>query len=377
VGVTNQRFSSDSLDYRAILDAMGQGVLLFDANERWVLDNLAARSMLGANLALVRTEGWSALAALLDARRSEQADSVSAAEARDRSRNQTEPVRFSALFGGSYIPCWAATIYGVNGADYTMITLEQPDWTPLHELLGTFREEARMAINSTRGHAQLITQLVTKKTEGVTVDKLAKRVTGFSEIMAEHMFRLQLYMELLRRLEGLRTGELITAVRDGRKKIVLSTFMEDFLEDMPEDPLMDTFQAEDIRNRLTLQMADGLVVNATMQYMRTVLRDLLRNAAMYSPKESPITLRAKTIRNGKEVQIDIVDEGYGIRTKDIERVFAPFQRSTQPQVIGEFGYGLSLYCAKAEIEAMGGKLWFESEEGVGSTFSFKLPAWRG
>lgn len=356
---------------------MGQGVVLFDANERWVLDNLAARSMLGVNLAVVRSEGWPALAALLDGRRSEQTDSLSAVEARERSRGQTEPVRFSALFGGSYIPCWAATIYGVNGANFCMVTLEQPDWTPLHELLGTFREEARMAINSTRGHAQLITQLVTKKTEGITVDKLAKRVTGFSEIMAEHMFRLQLYMELLRRLEMLRTGELLKAVREGRKKIVLEAFVEDFLEDMAEDPLMDSTQAEDIRDRLILQLNEGLAVNAALQYMRTVLRDLLRNAAMYSPRGSPITLRAKAIRSGKDIQIDVVDEGFGIRAKDAERVFAPFQRSTQPQVIGEFGYGLSLYCAKAEVEAMGGKLWFESEEGVGSTFSFKLPAWRG
>jgi signal transduction histidine kinase len=67
-----------------------------------------------------------------------------------------------------------------------------------------------------------------------------------------------------------------------------------------------------------------------------------------------------------------VDQGYGIREKESGRIFAPFLRSRQPQVIAEFGYGLSLYLAKTEIEAMGGRMWFTSEEGVGSTFSFKL-----
>jgi signal transduction histidine kinase len=371
------KISPESLDYRAVLDAMGQGVVLFDSELHWVLDNLAARGMLGPNLAMVRSGGWSAFASLLDARQIANNSLPTADAALTQSQRQTEPVRFATLLGGNYTPCWAATIYGVNGSTYSMITLEQPDWHPLRELMGTFREEARMALNSTRGHAQLITQMVTKKTEGLSVEKLAKRITGFADIMAEHMFRLQLYMELLRRLEGIRTSELHNAVRDTRKKINLLGFIEDFLEEMPDDVLMDGKQAEDIRERLILDVPKELTVNAAPYYLRNILRDLIRNAEMYSPKQTRIMLKAQAVRGGKDVQVDVIDEGYGVRGKDADRVFAPFQRSTQPQIIGEFGYGLGLYCAKAEAEAMSGKLWYESEEGVGSTFSFKLPAWRG
>ena len=42
--------------------------------------------------------------------------------------------------------------------------------------------------------------------------------------------------------------------------------------------------------------------------------------------------------------------------------------------MGEFGYGLGLHLCKNEIEAMNGRIWFESEEGTGTTFSIKLPA---
>jgi len=85
---------------------------------------------------------------------------------------------------------------------------------------------------------------------------------------------------------------------------------------------------------------------------------------------------ASLFRTGDFVQISIKDEGYGVREKERERVFAPFQRARQPQIISEFGYGLALYLCKHEVEAMNGKLWFDSEEKVGSTFSVKLPAWR-
>jgi two-component system, OmpR family, sensor histidine kinase SenX3 len=155
------------------------------------------------------------------------------------------------------------------------------------------------------------------------------------------------------------------------------SFVEDFLEEMPDDALMDLKQSEDIRERLIMDLPKELTVNASPYYLRNILRDLIRNAEMYSPKQTRIMLKAQSVRSGKDVQIDVIDEGYGVRAKYADRVFAPFQRSTQPKFIVEFGYGLGLFCYIAEAEAMNGKLWFESEEGVGSTFSVKIPAWRG
>ncbi len=371
--MNNPKSPLANLDFRAVLDGLGQGVLLFDSEDRLVLDNLAARGILGPNLILVRSEGWPACAMLLDARRT---GGPSVNEIREKALKQTDPIRFSTLLGGAYTPCWAAAIYGPGGKVYTMITMEKPDWRALTELLGTFREESRNAITSTRGHAELIIQLMKKRTPGMTVEQLAQRVTGFAEIMATQMFRLEILMDMLYRLENIRTGQLATDVKKNRKKIQLRDFLEDFAEELTDKPLVDPNRMDDLRDRLTIKVAKDITVGVSPTHLTDILKDLLRNAALYSAKATPIAIQASKVQQNKAIQLDVVDQGYGIRAKEADRIFAPFQRARQPQVIAEFGYGISLYIVKAEIEAMGGRIWYESDEGVGTTFSVKLPAWR-
>jgi signal transduction histidine kinase len=361
------------LDYRAVIDKLGQGVLVFDSDDRLILDNPAAKIVLGTNLTLIRSEGWSACAMLLDARK---LGGPSVNDIRSQALKASEPIRFHTLLAGAYTPCWAVAVQGTGKSIHTMITLEQPDWSALNELMSAFRDEATMAITSTAGHADLITQLVKNRPAGISVDKLAERVIGFAAIIATHMFRLETLMNMLQRLEVIRTGQLATEVRQNRRKISLADFVEDFLEELGDKSLADPSQKEDLRDRLTVQVPDKLLVAGSKSHLTNILRDLLRNAVLYSPKASPITLRATKTQQGSTIQLDIVDQGCGIRAKEADRIFAPFQRARQPQVIAEFGYGLSLYLVKAEIEAMSGRIWYESEEGVGTTFSLKLPTWQ-
>lgn len=365
---------SDSLDYRAILDGLGQGILIFDQEDRLILDNVAARTILGANLVLVRAEGWRAAAMLFDA---VQDNRPTADEVRAKALRQAQPVRFHTFLAGAYTPCWATAIYGPGGAIYTMITIERPDWSALTELTSTFRSESRVSITSTRGHAELIKQVINKRTPATTADQLAKQVGGFAGIISVHMYRLEILTDMLQRLEDIRTGHLTAVLRSSRKPIELVGFLEDLLEDISESPLVESPDPTvDYRDRIRLDVPDGLQISASKQHLTYVMRDLLRNSFMYSEPDSPITIRATPSAKARSVQIDIIDEGYGIRQKEIGRVFTPFQRARQPQIIAEFGYGLSLYLVKMEIEAMGGKIWFATEEGVGTTFSFIVLRWR-
>lgn len=364
---------NDILDGQAVLDGLGQGILIFDDNGRLIINNRATEDILGTDLKLIRSEGWTAATVLFDSGHQDPGGGVDAA--RQRALDSGGSERFRFYRGGEFIPCWIAAVHSLSGATHTMITLDSPDWTVVNDLIGRFRDQVHEAVESTDGHINLINMSINQMQPDDTVEHLNRRITGFNRLISTHMHRTGTLMELLARLQALRTGTLAQAVHEQRQRIRLADFIEDFLEELDEITLLDPeTDPEDFRNRLTIDIPDSLFVVASPQHVSMILRDLVRNAIMYSMKASPIHIMASAQYNN--VQIDIIDEGYGVRAKEMEKVFQPFQRARQPQIIAEFGHGLSLYLCKHEVEAMNGGIWFTTEEDIGSTFSFKLPVWR-
>jgi signal transduction histidine kinase len=101
-----------------------------------------------------------------------------------------------------------------------------------------------------------------------------------------------------------------------------------------------------------------------------VLRNLIDNALKYSRTQGTITLRVSTAEDD-EVLVEVQDEGIGIPAADLPRLGRRFYRADKARARG--GHGLGLAIAQSLIQAHGGKLWLESEEGVGTTASFTLP----
>ena len=211
-----------------------------------------------------------------------------------------------------------------------------------------------------------------------SVEVVTKRLGGFMRLIEVHMMRSGRLMKMMKRLEDIRTGDMRRYVREERRKINVEDFLEDFLEEIEEMQLLDPDTPEqDYRGRIKLKVKDDeplLPLLASRRYLTYILQDIVRNAIMYNDVESPVVITVTAQTN--TVQIDIADEGSGIREKEYERVFEPFLRARQPKVISEFGYGLSLHLCKQEVEAMNGGLWFQSQEKVGTTFSLRLPIWR-
>lgn len=365
----------NKLNAQAILNGLGQGVLIFDSADKLVLDNLAARTLLGTDLKVIREEGWAAISVLFNTRVTNPDETID--EVRKRALTSPRPLRFHTYRGGEYIPCWISAVQGDDGTVYTMITIDVPDWAALNELMGRFRDEVKDAVQSTTGHLDIINASLKQMKPGETLEHLVKRISGFHRLISVHMHRTGRLITMLERLEAIRTGKLRSDAREQRRKLTLRDFVEDFLETLDEITLIDPeTEAEDYRSRIQATIPADLVIMAVPSTLAQILRDVLRNAIMYSMKATPIKVVAKAASQPQTVQIDVVDEGYGIRAREAERVFAPFQRARQPQIVAEFGYGLSLYLCKQEVEAMSGRMWYESEEGVGTTFSFLLPAWR-
>lgn len=110
-------------------------------------------------------------------------------------------------------------------------------------------------------------------------------------------------------------------------------------------------------------------VSMDVDMIRRVLINLLENAVKYTRSGDWIAVSAERI--GDHLQVIVQDSGPGISAGDRERIF---QKFTRLQRDGRSkGLGLGLAFCRLAVEAHGGKIWVESEEGHGSTFTFTLP----
>jgi len=102
-----------------------------------------------------------------------------------------------------------------------------------------------------------------------------------------------------------------------------------------------------------------------------VFENLLTNAIKYSPQGSDVIVRIDA--TATEATVMITDQGSGIPAAELPHLFSRFTRLQSATASGAPGLGLGLYIARSLIEAHGGRIWVESEVGVGSTFGFGLP----
>ena len=101
-----------------------------------------------------------------------------------------------------------------------------------------------------------------------------------------------------------------------------------------------------------------------------MLVNLVHNALKFSDDGDVVTVRARD--EGTELVVSVEDHGVGISKADQARIFERFYKVDRARTRGG-GTGLGLSIARNVLQQHGGRIWVESEEGVGSTFSFALP----
>ena len=116
-----------------------------------------------------------------------------------------------------------------------------------------------------------------------------------------------------------------------------------------------------------------LVADVDARRIEQVLTNLIGNAIKYSPQGGAITITIRDENATQAVHLSVKDMGIGIPKHQHAQIFGRFIRADNALAWGISGTGLGLYLCRELVERQGGQLWFESEEGAGSTFFMTLP----
>ncbi len=193
----------------------------------------------------------------------------------------------------------------------------------------------------------------------------------FLQRVQTNIARLTSMLDDLTRITALDTGQFILVAQP----VDVVGLIEDAITNSASQ-----FREKGLAVHLDLS-EDIPLVPADQDAMSQIVGQLLTNAYLASPPNTEVIITARrtpTHLNGAgeptdALYVSIEDRGGGIAMEDQARVFSRKYKADNPliQGLGDTGVGLSI--AKALVEAHGGRLWLETEEGIGSRFSFVLP----
>jgi len=163
----------------------------------------------------------------------------------------------------------------------------------------------------------------------------------------------------------------LAQMESGRTRIQLSQFeLRKLLE---ESAAVVSPQANEKGVTIAVNCEEH-TINGDRGKIKQVLLNLLTNAIKYNRPDGTVTLRVIPNNDYQTpmLQIELEDTGYGLSKENQKQMFQKFFRA-QSTADTTTGTGLGLVITKAIIEAHGGQIWLDSEEGVGTTFYFTLP----
>ena len=217
------------------------------------------------------------------------------------------------------------------------------------EFLGVAAHELKTPVTITKGYSQVLLHSAQNLSQPQrrmleSIDRGADRIDNLVSDLLD-LVRLQ--------SEGLRLH---------RDRINLAELAEE---------VVDRIAAMAPRHRLRLVQKEPVVVQGDRRRLEQVLETLLDNALRYSPGGGDVDLSVSVADTAAVVTVR--DYGVGIPADRQARIGQRFYRAHTGTPYDYGGMGVGLYIAREIVERHGGRLWFESEEGKGSTFHFSLP----
>ena len=228
------------------------------------------------------------------------------------------------------------------------------------EFIGVAAHELRNPLGALKGYASMLVYQ-TRQGKGAALAEWQRE--ALDEI-DEATMRLDKLTEDLLDVTRLQAGRLILS----RKPTDLVALARHMVTQRQLTTQQHTISLDTALSSLLVEIDRGRI--------EQVLSNLLGNAIKYSPRGGPIELSIREEGEQHEALLSIRDRGIGIPAHQHARIFGRFVRAENARTSEITGTGLGLYLSRELVERHGGRLWFESAEGAGSTFFVMLPRTR-
>jgi len=221
------------------------------------------------------------------------------------------------------------------------------------EFVSTVSHELRTPLTSIRGSLGLM--------RGGVAGELTPELSGLTTIAYENCDRLLKLINDLLDIQKLEAGKISIYMESHDLRTLLESIAganQGYAREYDVQLLLD-------------QPLDAITVSVDAERFAQVLSNLISNAIKYSPTNEEVHI--SVTRKGDEVEIAVSDRGEGVPEEFRQRIFDKFARADGSDSRHTSGSGLGLTIARSLVEAMGGRLYFESQQGLGSTFYVALP----
>lgn len=228
------------------------------------------------------------------------------------------------------------------------------------EFVATVSHELRTPMTAIKGYVDILTM--------GAAGSLNENQMHFLDVVRNNIERLSILLSDLLDISRIESGRI--KLEEGAVN----------LYDIAEEVVAEVLRRSQTDNKpvaLSLDAPKDLPeVRGDSSRVRQIVSNLVVNAYNYTPEHGAILVNIHP--SSEEVQVDVQDNGIGIKPEDQARIFERFYRGEHPLVLSTPGTGLGLPIVRQLVEMHSGRIWMKSTgvPGEGSTFSFSLPIYK-
>lgn len=359
-----------------VINAIADGVIAINHSGVIELINPAAQNLIGWGRQDALGLDYKSVLKLVDAKNEAPSESLDPIARALSSNHQEATDAFSLITNSGKKLLVALTVSPVaqNGSGVIIvfrdITSERAEERQQAEFISTASHEMRTPVASIEGYLGLVLNPAT-----ATIDEKARDFVSKAHAAAQHLGRL--FQDLLD----------VSKAEDGRLKssprvVDVVPFIEEIFDGLAPKaaekglrfifkPSLEDNATRDQRGKLIARnLSPVYYANVDNDHLREVVGNLIENAIKYTPSGEVVVDIDGTDDN---ISISITDTGLGIPKEDQAHLFQKFYRVDNSDTREIGGTGLGLYLCRRLAEAMGGRIWLESEHKKGSTFYLEIP----